>query len=318
MESVSAATTVVTDENTRYEQIIKNIQLALFKLKRSFFFEEFMKQMRDPEIVAQIERVTEHSKLQVVLYGIGELEPTKHEREAEVSHLQLAFVILLKERFEWVNDIVVYDPCLSPLEQKAISAFDCTFLAVNEFGRRTVDRPTLFFLPHCPALLVNNILSANWTTANLNKIIVLGNSFSEIKDDLSRGCKVLTYFKHLMAILHSDKMVTEIQLPQPQTEIERVRDYREAKLRDKMIKMSQILLPQPEIERVRDDPEAEILAQQYESGLYKRPGVYRTAFSEMSWHFFPYNRSLEDLNLNLFPESIPNNRRHDLMFLRGK
>ena len=112
MESVSAATTVVTDENTRYEQIIKNIQLALFKLKRSFFFEEFMKQMRDPEIVAQIERVTEHSKLQVVLYGIGELEPTKHEREAEVSHLQLAFVILLKERFEWVNDIVVYDPCV--------------------------------------------------------------------------------------------------------------------------------------------------------------------------------------------------------------
>ena len=103
MESVSAATTVVTDENTRYEQIIKNIQLALFKLKRSFFFEEFMKQMRDPEIVAQIERVTEHSKLQVVLYGVGEMEPSEDPRvrevkEVEVSHLQLAFVILLKER----------------------------------------------------------------------------------------------------------------------------------------------------------------------------------------------------------------------------
>ena len=98
-----------------------------------------------------------------------------------------------------MNDIVVYDPCVSPLEQKAISAFDCTFLPVNEYGRRTVDRPTLFFLPHCPAALVNNILSANWTTANLNRILILGDSFSAIKKVVTFGCKLLCCLKHLMA-----------------------------------------------------------------------------------------------------------------------
>jgi hypothetical protein len=51
------------------------------KLEKSSFFGEFMKQMQDPEMIAQIERVIgtdpHHSQLQVVLYGVGRMEPNE-------------------------------------------------------------------------------------------------------------------------------------------------------------------------------------------------------------------------------------------------
>ena len=162
--------------------------------------------------------------------------------------------------------------------------YHCMFLPLNEYGRRTIDRPTLFFLPHCPAVLLNNILSANWTTANLNKILILGDSFSAIKNDVTFGCKTLLFLKHLMAIIHSHKIVGEIPLPKP--------------------------------EILREMPHSEPEICEQSANLYERPYVYVKAFSEISWHFFPSDGSLEDLNLNLFPEFVRNSRRLDLMYLR--
>ena len=209
------------EENTRYQDIINNIQLALEKLEKSSFCAEFMKHVQNPEIAAEIERVIatdpqQYSKLQLVLYGVGEMERSDYTRNVEVCHMQLALAILLREKFQWVNDIVVYDPIMSPLQQKAISAFNCTFLPVNEYGRRTVDRPTLFFMPRCPINLVDNVLAANWTTANLNKIIILGDSFMKMKreDTHEMEYKLLRRLKHLMAIIHSDNVLREMSLPQ--------------------------------------------------------------------------------------------------------
>ena len=194
--------------------------MALEKLEKSSFCAEFMKHVQNPEIAAEIERVIatdpQYSKLQLVLYGVGEMERSDYTRNVEVCHMQLALAILLREKFQWVNDIVVYDPIMSPLQQKAISAFNCTFLPVNEYGRRTVDRPTLFFMPRCPINLVDNVLAANWTTANLNKIIILGDSFTKMKreDTHEMEYKLLRRLKHLMAIIHSDNVLREMSLPQ--------------------------------------------------------------------------------------------------------
>ena len=144
---------------------------------------------------------------------------------------------------------MVFDPIVSQLQQKAISAFNCTFLPVNEYGRCIVDRPTLFFMPRCPTDLFNNVLSANWTSANLNKIIILGYSFRATKEDIDH-CLYLRSLKHLMAILHSDNSNIMLETP----------------------------LPEPEI------------------------SLYKTGFGKFSWHFFPSDGSVEDLNLNLYPE----------------
>ena len=165
--------------NTNVEEIIKNIQLARDKLEKSSFLTEFMEQTQNPETVARIERVLgtdpEHSQFQIVLYGVGVMTPDKENPvDVEPNHMHLCLAILLREKFDWVHDIVVYDPVLSTMEKEAINAFDCNCLSFDENCRRTVNRPTLFFMPHLPIFLTENVLEANWSPENLNKIIILG------------------------------------------------------------------------------------------------------------------------------------------------
>lgn len=52
-------------------------------------------------------------------------------------------------------------------------------MGVDERGRREVKVPTLFFMPHCEVQLYDNLLDANWGCENLNKMVILGNSFGE-------------------------------------------------------------------------------------------------------------------------------------------
>ena len=181
-----------------------------------------MKQMQKPEMVSHINRVigtnSHHSELQVVLYGLGSLEPNKKlvsgEFYAERHYIQLGFAILLREKFKWVNDIVVYDPVHSPLDEMVLNSLDCTCLSINENCKRTVDRPTLFFMPHMPYYLTENVLKANSTPAQLNKIIILGNSYSKLMPDYFRD-QLQTIFngthtQHEFPLRASDKL-TDIE-----------------------------------------------------------------------------------------------------------
>jgi len=220
MESHSDA-----EVNTEVQEIIKKIQLALEKLQKSSFYTEFVKQIQNPEMMARIERVRStdphHSQLQVVLYGVGEMDPNNKTNAAahhnsdtdiEAHHMQLCLAILLRENFEWVHDIVVYDPVLSTFEQEAINAFDCNYLSVNEDGRRTVDRPTLFYMPHCEITLTDRVLEANWTPENLNKIIIIGNSLKDY-DRYKEHFRYHLITNKIQVILESDHTLHEMPLP---------------------------------------------------------------------------------------------------------
>jgi hypothetical protein len=114
---------------------------------------------------------------------------------------------------------VVYDPVLSTVEQNAINAFNCNCLSVNENGRRTVNRPTLFFMPHCDITLTDSVLEANWTPENLNKIIILGNSLKRYDlDEEYFAYRRLT--NKVQVILDSDHMLHEMPLPQTDISID--------------------------------------------------------------------------------------------------
>lgn len=205
------------EANAEVQEIIMKIQLAREKLQKSSFYAKFVKQIENPEMMTRIEKVRSidphHSQLQVVLYGVGVIDPHNNENtDVEPQHMQLCLAILMRENFEWVRDIVVYDPVLSTIEQEAINALDCNFLSVNENGRRTVNRPTLFFMPHCDLSLTDNVLQANWTHENLNKIIILGNSLKNY--DLDK--EFFAYHrltKKIEVVLDSDHMLHEMPLP---------------------------------------------------------------------------------------------------------
>ena len=52
--------------------------------------------------------------------------------EFEVGHMQLDLPLLLRDKLQWVNDIAMYDPVLTPLEQKAIRVLNCTCPSIGE------------------------------------------------------------------------------------------------------------------------------------------------------------------------------------------
>jgi hypothetical protein len=265
---MESATHVEID--TKVGKIIQKIELALEKLEKSVFYGEFVKQIQTPKFVKMIQRVIgadpNHSQLQLVLYGVGVMEPNDQYRYVQPHRMQLCLAILLRKNFEWVHDVLVYDPALSPMEQKAINAFDCTCLAVNEYGRRTVDRPTLFFMPHCEHFLYENVVEANWTPANLNKIIILGNGFNLY----DKGKKLFPYYRgarKIQAILQSDHMLYEMPLPTTGIDTECVNS------------LCWDGSPPPYTDRLRSiDP------------------VYHDSFDSLSWHFFDWDGSLHSFN----------------------
>lgn len=114
--------------------------------------------------------------LQIVVYGLGKIA------ESEVSRCQFSLVLLLKQHFPWISSIEVYDPVLSQSECKVIQGLGCSPIAVNEEGRRTIDRPTVFYMPHCEDWLYDNLLQANWTPQKLSRLVILGNSFSSYQE----------------------------------------------------------------------------------------------------------------------------------------
>lgn len=109
--------------------------------------------------------------LQIVVYGLGSIA------DSEVSRCQLALILLIKQRFSWVGDIQVYDPVLSQSERKFMEGMGCSSIAINEEGRRSIDRPTIFYMPHCAEWLYDNVLQANWMPQKLGRLVILGNSF---------------------------------------------------------------------------------------------------------------------------------------------
>jgi hypothetical protein len=215
----------------KVHELTGKVRLSRQNLEKSLFYKEAMKQLQKPEMVAQIKRVigtnSHHSQLQVVIYGLGSLEPNTEffksanaaENYAEIHCIQLAFAILLREKFEWVNDIVVYDPIQTLFDVMAINSLKCTCLSVDEQCKRTVDRPTLFFLPHLPWDLIENVLKANSTPSQLNKIIILGNSFiglplSNVRDHLETIFNS-THRQHEFPLRASDQLA-DLQQSSPE------------------------------------------------------------------------------------------------------
>eukprot|EP00898_Chlorokybus_atmophyticus_P002965 jgi/Chlat1/366/Chrsp10S01486 len=113
----------------------------------------------------------------LVLYGVGPVAT------APRSRCQLALALLLKERLGGVA--YIYDPVLEPVELQVAEELGFTLIQEDESCGRAVDRPTLFYMPHCEAHLYDNLLRANWTA--LERLIVLGNSFNHYHERWDAG-----------------------------------------------------------------------------------------------------------------------------------
>ena len=114
-----------------------------------------------------------HKVEQIVCYGIGSLSTS-----SSASMWQLACVLTIREMLQGDGNIplLFYDPCTTPFEASVLqSEWKIQVLSRNERGKRPVNGlTTLFFMPHCPLRLYDNVLWANWNA--LEKVILFGNS----------------------------------------------------------------------------------------------------------------------------------------------
>ncbi|XP_077245374.1 sensitivity to red light reduced protein (SRR1) [Tasmannia lanceolata] len=167
-------------DRERESKLIQKIQFSIRKLENSDFYRVFLNQLENPQILQTFSRVlASESQMQMVIYGIGSIESYDSPR------LQLALAILLERKFNWIGDIEIFDPILSLTESRVLESFGCSVLSINEQGRREVKKPTLFFMPHCEAILYDNLLETNWRAPLLNRIVLFGNSFGKYEQFVS-------------------------------------------------------------------------------------------------------------------------------------
>jgi hypothetical protein len=110
-----------------------------------------------------------HSQLQVILY-------VRLQVCGALSRA-ISFCNFIEREIQWVDDLVVCYPVLSPLDRRAINDLNRACLCVIQ-GSRTMDRPKLFSIPHCTIYLYENVLEANWMHVNKNMITILGNNLN--------------------------------------------------------------------------------------------------------------------------------------------
>ncbi|CAL5380275.1 unnamed protein product [Camellia sinensis] len=137
------------------------------KVETSLFFSTFTDQTRSRQILDRLSRLLgSEPKMNMVIYGIGSIESYDPPR------FQLSLAILMKKMFSWIGDLEVFDPILSGTETRVLESLCCS------------------------------ILSANWRSDMLNRIILFGNSFetSEQYGSVFKNSNVVNLRKHILAV----------------------------------------------------------------------------------------------------------------------
>ncbi|XP_038636064.1 SRR1-like protein isoform X1 [Scyliorhinus canicula] len=135
--------------------------------------------------------------LDLVCYGIGNFS------SSITSRYQLALLFLLLETLQIPRDgCRFFDPLFTEWEKTFLKDCGMVVLKENEEGKRSIDKPTLFYMIHCGKALYNNLLWKNWSPQKLAQTILIGNSFKGMEERLP--ARVLqrdyTYINHILTI----------------------------------------------------------------------------------------------------------------------
>lgn len=139
---------------------------------------------------------------EIVCFGLGRIG------ECMIARYQLALLICLRDLY--TTKCYVYDPIFNENDLKLLRHYNIEILLVNQEGKYQAKQcsSTIFFLPHCPKQLSNNLLWANWGL-ELHNCIIIANSFTQIIETNSKRiinanaeyiCKAYPHFNELAVI----------------------------------------------------------------------------------------------------------------------
>ncbi|KAJ3619769.1 hypothetical protein MTP99_005425 [Tenebrio molitor] len=149
------------------ETALRRIQEAKTEIGSSDLFASALASLREGLVALNNPTVKE-----IICFGLGRIG------ECMISRYQFAFLLCLKDLYN-VSTVKVYDPIFSETDRWLLERFHCTVLKENYEGKYKVQDKctTIFYMPHCPKQLTNNLLWANWGL-DLNYCIIISNSFN--------------------------------------------------------------------------------------------------------------------------------------------
>ncbi|CAH1119329.1 unnamed protein product [Phaedon cochleariae] len=159
--------------HSQRESFIRRILDAKVELSKTDLHDSIVASLREGLCALKTERICE-----IVSFGLGQIS------ECVTSRYQFALLLCLQD---FLNvKIIAYDPIFTELDIELLNHFEVTVLKENTEGKYKVSskEPVLFFLPHCPKQLTNNLLWDNWGLY-LQSCIIIANSFTTIVESNS-------------------------------------------------------------------------------------------------------------------------------------
>lgn len=173
---------------------------------RKKFTSQILVEMEKSELFKFLRSIYEKNDIGIVdkieCLGLGSITNNRQ------SKYQLALLVQLKSYFNC--SVSAYDPIFTKSDKIILSELDIVVEEVNTEGMKKTDGKTLFYMPHCPKPLINNILYSNWSKMLLKNVQIFGNSFENMivrhtAKDLEKNAK---YIKQ------SQKFIKEIAIPE--------------------------------------------------------------------------------------------------------
>jgi SRR1 len=137
---------------------------------------------------------------EIICLGIGRIT------ECSIAKHQLAFIAAIGKHLK--ADISFFDPILSFGDKQVLEKLNYKVLSDNKEGKYLAKDPTLYYLPHCPKQITNNLLYTNWNPENIQNVFLICNSFKAIIDTTPE--RFLRPSAHY--ILEINPFVTEVEI----------------------------------------------------------------------------------------------------------
>lgn len=145
---------------------------------------------------------------EIVCWGLGQISTCK------ISQYQLGFLLCLSHHCK-DKPIQVYDPVHTETEKHILQLLELQVTSNCE-GKRKAQQAgvTLFFLPHCPRELSNNLLYTNWNSFQLQNFIIFANSFEKLRlDTPERFLKSYHYLQKVQDIVEEIPIQNTFRFP---------------------------------------------------------------------------------------------------------
>ncbi|KAJ3397857.1 hypothetical protein HDU92_002529 [Lobulomyces angularis] len=133
-----------------------------------------------------------------------------------ISIKQFCFLLTLlevlnldKERYNGeLSDVVsCFDPSFDNETILVLESFGFLVLKENQKGKYTATEKTLFYMPHCPKLLYENLIYSNWSKSFISNLTVIGNSFSAYSTLKKKKDSSIFYYTDLLLKLFKEEEI---------------------------------------------------------------------------------------------------------------